>query len=57
MEAKSKGSLSTMEQKEPSKLRNNEAIIIKPEGKGRAVVIFSKAHYQSMIMLPLEQGV
>ena len=39
-----------MEQKELSKLRNDEIVIIKPEEKGVAAVILSTSHYQSMIM-------
>ena len=38
-----------MEQEELWKLSNDETIIIKPADKGRAVVILSKDHYQSMI--------
>ena len=47
---KSKNNLSNMEQKELSKLTNDETIVIKPEDKGWAVVILSTGHYQSMIM-------
>ena len=50
METKSKSNLSNMEQKELWKLNNDETIVIKPADKGRAVVILSKGHYQSMIM-------
>ena len=39
-----------MEQKELSKLRNDEAIVIKPADKGGVVVILSIAHYQSIII-------
>ena len=39
-----------MELKELSKLSNRETIVIKPAGKGGAVVILSTGHYQSMIM-------
>ena len=50
METTSKRNLSNMEQKELSKLSNDETIVIKPADKGRAVVILSTGHYQSMIM-------
>ena len=39
-----------MEQKELSKLNNDETIVIKPADKAWAVVILSTGHYQSMIM-------
>ena len=39
-----------MEQKELSKLSNDETIVIKPADKGGAVVILSTGHSQSMIM-------
>ena len=50
METKSNSNLSIMEQKELSKLTNDEKIVIKPLGTGGAVVVLLKAHYQSMIM-------
>ena len=50
MEAKSNSNLSIMEQKELSKLTNDESIVIKPLGTGGAVVVLLKAQYQSMIM-------
>ena len=50
METKCKSNLSNMEQKELSKLTNDENIVIKPAGKGGAVVTLSTCHYQSMIM-------
>ena len=50
METKSKNDLSNMEQKELSKLSNDDSIVIKPENKGGAAVILSTGHYQSMIM-------
>ena len=50
METKSKSNLSNMEQKELSKLTDDETIVIKPADKGRAVVILSTGHYQRMIM-------
>ena len=50
METKCKSNLSNMEQKELSKLTNDETIVIKPGDKGWAVVILSTGHYQSMIM-------
>ena len=50
METKSKSILSNMEQKELSKLINDETIVTKPADKGGAVVILSTGHYQSMIM-------
>ena len=39
-----------MEQKELSKLTNDHTIVIKYADKGRAAVILSTGHYQSMIM-------
>ena len=39
-----------MEQKELSKLANDESIVITLADKGGAVVILSTGHYQSMIM-------
>ena len=39
-----------MEQKELSKLTNDETIVIKPADKGGVVVIVSTGHYQSIIM-------
>ena len=39
-----------MEQKELSKLSNDETIVIKPADKWGAVVILSTGHYQSMLM-------
>ena len=50
METKCKSNLSNMEQKELSKLTNDENIVIKPAGKEGDVVILSTSHYQSMIM-------
>ena len=50
METKCKSNLSNMEQKELSKLNNDETIVIKLSDKGGAVVILSTGHYQSMIM-------
>ena len=50
METKSERNLSNMEQKELSKLTNYETIVIKHADKGRAAVILSTGHYQSMIM-------
>ena len=39
-----------MEQKELSKLSNDETIVIKPADKGGPVVILSMGHYQGTIM-------
>ena len=39
-----------MEQNELLKLRNNETMIIKPAGKGGAVVIFAKDYHKIMII-------
>ena len=50
MEKKFKKNLSNMEQKELSKLANDESIVITLADKGGAVVILSTGHYQSMIM-------
>ena len=50
MEKKFKNNLSNMEQKELSKLANDESIVITLADKGGAVVILSTGHYQSMIM-------
>ena len=50
MQTKSKSNLSNMKQKELSKLTNDETIVIKHADKGRAAVILSTSHYQSMIM-------
>ena len=50
MEKKSKNNLSNMEQKELSKLNNDETIVVKPADKEGAVVSLSSGHYQSMIM-------
>ena len=50
METKFKSNLSNMEQKELSKLANDETIVITLAEKGEAVVILSTGHYQSMIM-------
>ena len=44
METKCKSNLSNMEQKELSKLNNDETIVIKPADKGGVVVIFSTGH-------------
>ena len=56
METKSKSNLSNMEQKERSKLSNDETIVIKPADEGGAVVILSTGHYQNMIMQHLLDG-
>ena len=37
-----------MKQKELSKLRNDQTVVIKIADKGGAVVILSKGHYQNM---------
>ena len=50
METIFKSNLSNMEQKELSKLANDESIVIKPADKVGAVVLLSTGHYQSMIM-------
>ena len=50
MEKKFKKNLSNMEQKELSKLANDESIVITLADKGGALVILSTGHYQSMIM-------
>ena len=50
IETKFKSNLSNMEQKELSKLTNDETVVIKPADKGGAVVILSTGYYQSMIM-------
>ena len=50
METKLKSNLSNMEQKELSKLRSDDTLVIKPADKGGAVVIISTSHHQSMIM-------
>ena len=42
--------LFNIEQKELSKLTNDETTVIKPEDKWGAVVILSTDHYQSMVM-------
>ena len=39
-----------MKQKELSKIRNDQTIVIKPAVKGGAVVIFSTSNYQNMII-------
>ena len=39
-----------MEQKELSKLSNNETTVVKPADKGGAALIVWTGHYQSMIM-------
>ena len=44
IETKCKSNLSNMEQKELSKLNNDETIVIKPADKGGVVVIFSTGH-------------
>ena len=50
METKCKSNLSNMEQKELSKLNNDETIVIKPADKGGVVVIFSTGHQQSTVI-------
>ena len=52
METNLKSNLSNMEQRELSKLRNAETIVIKLEDKrgGGAAIILSTGHYQNMIM-------
>ena len=50
METKFKSDLSNMEQKELSKLTNDETLVIKPADKGGAAVILPTENYQSMIM-------
>ena len=50
METKSKSNLSNMEQKELSKLSNDETIVIKPADKEVALVNLSTSHYQTIIM-------
>ena len=52
----SKSNLSNIEQKELSKLSNDETIVIKPESKGKVVVILSTGHYQSMILYLLDEN-
>ena len=56
MEKTSKSNLSSIEQKELSKLSNDETIVIKPESKGKVVVILSTGHYQSMILYLLDEN-
>ena len=56
MEKTSKSNLSGIEQKELSKLSNDETIVIKPESKGKVVVILSTGHYQSMILYLLDEN-
>ena len=53
METKSKCNFSIMEQKELSKLINDETMVIKPADKGEVVVILSTGNYQGMIMKQL----
>ena len=53
MKTKSKSNLPNMEQKELSKLSNDEIIVTKPADKGEPVVILSTGHYQNMIMQQL----
>ena len=50
MDTKSKSDLSYMEQKELSKLINDETIVIKPADKGGGIMILLTGHYQSMIV-------
>ena len=50
VEKKSKSNLSDMEQKELSKIINDEITVIKPTNKGGAVVVLATGRYQSMIM-------
>ena len=50
MKTKFKSNRSYVEQKELSKLSNDETIVIKPAEKVGAVVILSIGHYQGMIM-------
>ena len=50
METKSKSIFYNMKHKDFSKLKNDEAIVIKPADKERAVVILKTGHYQSMTM-------
>ena len=45
MKTKSRRTLPKMEQKELSKLRNNETIVIKRADERSAAVILSTAHY------------
>ena len=53
METKSKSNLSTMEQKELSKLSNDESMVIKLVDKWAALVILSTGHYKTMMMQQL----
>ena len=53
METKSKCNFSIMEQKELSKLINDETMVIKPADKGEVVVILSTGNHQGMIMKQL----
>ena len=50
METKYRSNLFNMEQKELSKLTNDETAVLKPADKGGAGVILSTGHYHSMIM-------
>ena len=50
METKSKSNHSYVKRKKLSKLSNSETIVIKPGDKGKAVVILSRGHYQTIIM-------
>ena len=50
LETKSISNPCIKEQKEFSKLRNDEAMVIKPTDKGVAVVFIATSHYQSKIM-------
>ena len=50
VEKKSKSNLSDMEQKELSKIINDEITVIKPTNKRGAVVVLATGQYQSMIM-------
>ena len=50
METKSSSNFSNMEQKELSKLSNDENIVIKPVDKGQTVPILPIGYYQRMII-------
>ena len=56
MKTKFKSNLSYMEQKELSKLSNDETIVIKPPKKVGAVVILSTGYYQGNIMQHQSDG-
>ena len=53
MVTKSKCDFSIMEQKELSKLINDETMVIKPADKGEVAVILSIGNHQGMIMKQL----